>query len=82
MADHCNRLTYVSFFYDTGPITPGGLGSSSSGTVKPQDPSIDLELDVRVCISSGMCNLYTRCISREEEKRLVEHRFSWIRKEY
>ncbi|XP_050686161.1 transmembrane protein KIAA1109 homolog isoform X6 [Eriocheir sinensis] len=52
----------------TGPITPGGLGSSGSGTVKPLDPSIDLELDVRVCISSGMCNLYTKCVTKEEER--------------
>ncbi|XP_042203884.1 transmembrane protein KIAA1109 homolog isoform X4 [Homarus americanus] len=57
-----------------GPITPGGHGSSSSGTVKPLDPSIDLELDVRVCISSGMCNLYTKCVSREEEKRMKKER--------
>ncbi|XP_042881836.1 transmembrane protein KIAA1109 homolog isoform X7 [Penaeus japonicus] len=67
-------LSGHSSSHSSGPITPGGLGSSSSGTVKPQDPSIDLELDVRVCISSGMCNLYTRCISREEEKRMKKER--------
>ncbi|KAK7066592.1 hypothetical protein SK128_005103 [Halocaridina rubra] len=60
--------------HSSGAITPGGLGSSSSGTVKPQDPSIDLELDVRVCISSGMCNLYTRYMSKDEEKRMKKER--------
>ncbi|XP_071552185.1 bridge-like lipid transfer protein family member 1 isoform X2 [Panulirus ornatus] len=67
-------LSGHSSTHSSGPITPGGLGSSSSGTVKPLDPSIDLELDVRVCISSGMCNLYTKCVSREEEKRMKKER--------
>ncbi|XP_069959318.1 bridge-like lipid transfer protein family member 1 isoform X14 [Cherax quadricarinatus] len=68
-------LSGHSSTHSSGPITPGGgHGSSSSGTVKPLDPSIDLELDVRVCISSGMCNLYTKCVSREEEKRMKKER--------
>ncbi|XP_064107532.1 bridge-like lipid transfer protein family member 1 isoform X2 [Macrobrachium nipponense] len=67
-------LSGHSSSHSSGAITPGGLGSSSSGTVKQHDPSIDLELDVRVCISSGMCNLYTRCISRDEEKRMKKER--------
>nr|XP_027228537.1 transmembrane protein KIAA1109 homolog [Penaeus vannamei] len=36
-------LSGHSSSHSSGPITPGGLGSSSSGTVKPQDPSIDLD---------------------------------------
>ncbi|KAG0720999.1 hypothetical protein GWK47_047326 [Chionoecetes opilio] len=67
-------LSSHSSAHSSGPITPGGLGSSGSGTVKPLDPMIDLELDVRVCISSGMCNLYTKSVTREEERRMKKER--------
>ena len=34
-----------------------------------QDPGIDLELDVQVCINSGQCILYNKDFSKEDETR-------------
>ena len=53
----------------------GGIGGSSRDQSnilfqKPQDPSIDLELDVKVCINSGECLLYNRDFSKDKEEEI------------
>lgn len=40
--------------------------------MKPQDPTIDLELDVKVCINSGECILYNEDFSKKKEKEKEE----------
>lgn len=43
-------------------------GPQSLAAMKRQEPSIDLELDVKVCISSGECILYNEDFSKLKEK--------------
>ncbi|RXG59111.1 hypothetical protein Avbf_01112 [Armadillidium vulgare] len=52
-------------------ISHQGTQSSSNASqlfVKPQDPSIDLVLDVKVCIKSGECLLYNEDFSKKKDK--------------
>ncbi|KAJ8972135.1 hypothetical protein NQ314_000361 [Rhamnusium bicolor] len=44
--------------------------SQSTISQKPQEPNIDLELDVKVFINSGKCVLHTKDPVREEEIKL------------
>ncbi|KAJ8982559.1 hypothetical protein NQ317_005030 [Molorchus minor] len=44
--------------------------SQSTISQKPQEPNIDLELDVKVFINSGKCVLHTKDSVREEEIKL------------
>lgn len=44
--------------------------SQSTLAQKPQEPNIDLELDVKVFINSGKCVLHTKDTLREEEIKL------------
>lgn len=44
--------------------------SQSTVSQKPQEPNIDLELDVKVFINSGKCVLHTKDQIREEEIKL------------
>lgn len=41
--------------------------TSQSTAQKPQEPNIDLELDVKVFINSGKCVLHTKDNMKEEE---------------
>ncbi|XP_076066750.1 transmembrane protein KIAA1109 homolog tweek isoform X4 [Oratosquilla oratoria] len=53
-----------------GNLTPGAPSAPSSvGSSKPQDQTIDLELDVKVCISSGECVLYNKDFAKEEDSK-------------
>lgn len=44
--------------------------SQSTVSQKPQEPNIDLELDVKVFINSGKCVLHTKDPVRDEEIKL------------
>ncbi|KAK4878280.1 hypothetical protein RN001_010786 [Aquatica leii] len=53
---------------NTSNITQSGMSQ------KPQEPNIDLELDVKVFINSGKCVLHTKDAVREEDIKLSRMR--------
>lgn len=59
------------------PLTSSPLQTATGSNVsqsllfqKPQEPNIDLELDVKVLINSGKCVLHTKDPVRDEEIKL------------
>nr|CAD7425599.1 unnamed protein product [Timema monikensis] len=52
---------------DQGGTSPGPYVSAFQ---KPQEPSIDFELDVKVFVNSGKCVLHTKDPSRDDELKL------------
>lgn len=53
----------------SSPLHATGSGlSQSTVSQKPQEPNIDLELDVKVLINSGKCVLHTN--TRDDEPKL------------
>ncbi|CAH0548963.1 unnamed protein product [Brassicogethes aeneus] len=63
----------ASSFAQTNLNQSGGVGGTSVAQ-KPQEPNIDLELDVKVFINSGKCVLHTKDPAREEEIKLSRMR--------
>ncbi|KAK9751645.1 hypothetical protein QE152_g4782 [Popillia japonica] len=58
-------------FLSSNSTHPTGPNISQSATSqKPQEPNIDLELDVKVLINSGKCVLHTKDYVKEEEIKL------------
>ncbi|CAG2059957.1 unnamed protein product, partial [Timema podura] len=53
---------------DQGGTSPGPYVSAFQ---KPQEPSIDFELDVKVFVNSGKCVLHTKDPSRDDELKLT-----------
>ncbi|KAG5893448.1 hypothetical protein JTB14_012167 [Gonioctena quinquepunctata] len=48
----------------------GSASNTSQSMAQPQEPNIDLELDVKVFINSGKCVLHTKDSIREEEIKI------------
>ncbi|KAJ8916684.1 hypothetical protein NQ315_000329 [Exocentrus adspersus] len=64
-------LLLDSFTKEQQPSTPyQATNSQSTLNQKPQEPNIDLELDVKVFINSGKCVLHTKDPVRDEEIKL------------
>nr|CAD7569538.1 unnamed protein product [Timema californicum] len=57
---------------DQGGTSPGPYVSAFQ---KPQEPSIDFELDVKVFVNSGKCVLHTKDPSRDDELKLLSCQF-------
>nr|CAD7395790.1 unnamed protein product [Timema poppensis] len=56
---------------DQGGTSPGPYVSAFQ---KPQEPSIDFELDVKVFVNSGKCVLHTKDPSRDDELKLASRK--------
>ncbi|XP_063234537.1 bridge-like lipid transfer protein family member 1 isoform X2 [Bacillus rossius redtenbacheri] len=64
----------ASYDYVDGSCKEQGATSPASYAApfqKPQEPSIDFELDVKVFINSGKCVLHTKDPSRDDELKLM-----------
>lgn len=58
------------FLSSSSTQTPGANLSQSATSQKPQEPNIDLELDVKVLINSGKCVLHTKDPMKEDEIKM------------
>ncbi|XP_045469148.1 transmembrane protein KIAA1109 isoform X3 [Harmonia axyridis] len=54
-------------FDTTHPYSSSNFSSNSGVSQKPQEPNVDLELDVKVFINSGKCVLHTKDIQTVQE---------------